>query len=100
MLPRASACKLSLWLPQSLCSANFFAEFVKQAVEEDNAQNYQKAFELYKTAIEYFCTHLKYEKNAKAREAITAKVSGAWLGQGLVVEAATRGLTCACAGKF
>ncbi|KAK9866366.1 hypothetical protein WJX84_002817 [Apatococcus fuscideae] len=49
-------------------------DFVKQAVEEDNAQNYQKAFELYKTAIEYFCTHLKYEKNAKAKEAITAKV--------------------------
>ncbi len=51
------------------------AEFVKQAVEEDNAQNYQKAFELYKTAIEYFCTHLKYEKNGKAKEAITAKVT-------------------------
>ena len=56
-------------------SARLCAEFVKQAVEEDNAQNYQKAFELYKTAIEYFCTHLKYEKNLNASEAITAKVN-------------------------
>ena len=59
--------------------ARYAADFVKQAVEEDNAQNYQKAFELYKTAIEYFCTHLKYEKNAKAKEAITAKVRGSQL---------------------
>ena len=50
------------------------AEYVKEAVQEDNAGNYQRAFELYKIALEYFGTHLKYEKNARARETITAKV--------------------------
>ena len=50
------------------------AEYVKEAVAEDNAGNYQRAFELYKIALEYFGTHLKYEKNARARETITAKV--------------------------
>lgn len=48
-------------------------EFVKQAVQEDNAGNYAKAFPLYMNALEYFKTHLKYEKNPKIREAITQK---------------------------
>ncbi|CAL5223306.1 g5797 [Coccomyxa viridis] len=48
-------------------------EYVKEAVAEDNAGNYQTAFEKYKIALEYFGTHLKYEKNARARETITAK---------------------------
>ncbi|KAH0850277.1 LOW QUALITY PROTEIN: hypothetical protein HID58_095682, partial [Brassica napus] len=48
-------------------------EYVKQAVEEDNAGNYSKAFPLYMNALEYFKTHLKYEKNPKIREAITHK---------------------------
>ncbi|CAL4951390.1 unnamed protein product [Urochloa decumbens] len=48
-------------------------EFVKQAVQEDNAGNYAKAFEHYMHALDYFKTHLKYEKNAKIKEAITAK---------------------------
>lgn len=48
-------------------------EYVKQAVTEDNAGNYQKAFPLYMNALEYFKTHLKYEKNPKIREAITQK---------------------------
>lgn len=43
-------------------------------MQEDNAGNYQKAFDLYKIALEYFSTHLKYEKNPRAKEAITAKV--------------------------
>lgn len=47
---------------------------MKEAVQEDNAGNYQKAFDLYKIALEYFSTHLKYEKNPRAKEAITAKV--------------------------
>lgn len=51
------------------------ADYVKEAVEEDNAGNYPKAFELYKIALDYFSTHLKYEKNPRAKEAITAKVS-------------------------
>ncbi|CAN1128611.1 Protein SUPPRESSOR OF K(+) TRANSPORT GROWTH DEFECT 1 [Linum perenne] len=48
-------------------------EYVKQAVQEDNAGNYAKAFPLYMNALEYFKTHLKYEKNPKIREAITGK---------------------------
>jgi hypothetical protein len=47
---------------------------VKEAVVEDNAGNYPKAFDLYKIALDYFSTHLKYEKNPRAKEAITAKV--------------------------
>ncbi|GMY23385.1 protein SUPPRESSOR OF K(+) TRANSPORT GROWTH DEFECT 1-like isoform X7 [Fagus crenata] len=38
-------------------------EYVKQAVQEDDARNYSK----------YFRTHLKYEKNPKIKEAITLK---------------------------
>lgn len=49
-------------------------EYVKEAVVEDNAGNYQKAFDLYKIALEYFSTHLKYEKNPRLKEAITVKV--------------------------
>ncbi|KAF9598059.1 hypothetical protein IFM89_024046 [Coptis chinensis] len=48
-------------------------EYVKQAVTEDNAGNYSKAFPLYMNALEYFKTHLKYEKNPKIKEAITQK---------------------------
>ncbi|GLT48739.1 hypothetical protein SLA2020_223470 [Shorea laevis] len=48
-------------------------EYVKTAVQEDNAGNYAKAFPLYMNALEYFKTHLKYEKNPKIREAITQK---------------------------
>ncbi|KAF0905049.1 hypothetical protein E2562_000859 [Oryza meyeriana var. granulata] len=48
-------------------------EYVKQAVQEDNAGNYVKAFPLYMNALEYFKTHLKYEKNPKIKEAIAAK---------------------------
>ncbi|WZN65423.1 AAA-ATPase [Chloropicon roscoffensis] len=48
-------------------------EFVKEAVTEDTAGNYDKALSLYINALEYFKTHLKYEKNPRAKEAITAK---------------------------
>eukprot|EP00245_Coleochaete_scutata_P017285 TRINITY_DN8411_c0_g1_i1.p1 TRINITY_DN8411_c0_g1~~TRINITY_DN8411_c0_g1_i1.p1 ORF type:complete len:440 (+),score=105.66 TRINITY_DN8411_c0_g1_i1:108-1427(+) len=50
-------------------------EYVKQAVAEDNAGNYAQAFTHYMNALEYFKTHLKYEKNPRAKEAITAKFS-------------------------
>lgn len=50
------------------------SDYIKQAVEADNAGDLQKAFDLYKIALEYFSTHLKYEKNPRARDAITAKV--------------------------
>ncbi|XP_078437064.1 protein SUPPRESSOR OF K(+) TRANSPORT GROWTH DEFECT 1 isoform X1 [Wolffia australiana] len=48
-------------------------EYVRQAVQADNAGNYAKAFPLYMNALEYFRTHLKYEKNPKIKEAITLK---------------------------
>ncbi|EYU36954.1 hypothetical protein ABFS83_04G209700 [Erythranthe nasuta] len=48
-------------------------EYVRQAVAEDNAGNYARAFPLYMNALEYFKTHLKYEKNPKIKEAITQK---------------------------
>ncbi|GMN70081.1 hypothetical protein TIFTF001_039131 [Ficus carica] len=48
-------------------------EYVKQAVKEDEAGNYSKAFRLYMNALEYFKTHLKYEKNPKIKETITQK---------------------------
>lgn len=48
-------------------------EYVKQAIQEDTAGNYAKAFPLYMNALEYFKTHLKYEKNPKIKEAITQK---------------------------
>ena len=48
-------------------------EYVKQAVQEDDAGNYSKAFPLYMNALEYFKAHLKYEKNLKIKEVITQK---------------------------
>ena len=49
-------------------------EYAKQAVAEDTAGNYEKAFQLYKNAVEYLNTHLKYEKNPKIKEAIIEKL--------------------------
>ncbi|KAJ0670690.1 putative vesicle-fusing ATPase [Helianthus annuus] len=48
-------------------------EYVKQAVQEDNAGNYCKAFPLYMNALEYFKTHLKYEKDPEMKKAIMKK---------------------------
>jgi hypothetical protein len=48
-------------------------ELVKQAVEQDNAQNYEEALRLYKASLEHFSLHLKYEKNPSAKKTITAK---------------------------
>ncbi|KAM0070941.1 putative vesicle-fusing ATPase [Helianthus debilis subsp. tardiflorus] len=55
-------------------------EYVKQAVQEDNAGNYAKLFPPYMNALEYFKTHLKYEKNPKIREAVTQKFTERRLG--------------------
>ncbi|RZC45594.1 hypothetical protein C5167_038539 [Papaver somniferum] len=48
-------------------------EYVKQAVKEDNEGNYAKAFPLYMNALEYFKTHLKYERDPKIKEEISQK---------------------------
>ncbi len=50
-------------------------DLAKQAVTEDEAGNYEKALQSYLGCLEYFKTYLKYEKNPKARDAITGKVS-------------------------
>jgi vacuolar protein-sorting-associated protein 4 len=49
-------------------------EYVKAAVAEDEAGNYEKALQNYKAALEYFQAHLKYEKNPRSAEAIKAKL--------------------------
>ena len=67
--------QLLLLRPQGCHSLNASAvEYVKEAVAEDKAENYERALELYMHALEYFSTHLKYEKNPRSREAITNKV--------------------------
>lgn len=47
---------------------------MKKAVEEDEAGNLEKALTLYMAALNYFQTHLKYEKNPQAYQAIKVKV--------------------------
>ena len=54
-------------------------ELAKEAVEEDRKENWAAALDLYKRALEYFGTHLKYDKNPKSREMISNKV-GEWWG--------------------
>lgn len=49
------------------------AEYIKQAVHEDDAGNYRKALTLYMSALEYLKVHLKYEKNPKIKEIVTEK---------------------------
>lgn len=46
---------------------------MKQAVEADNAGEYARALELYKQGLEWFTTHLKFEKNPHSKKAITDK---------------------------
>ena len=49
-------------------------ELVKEAVAEDNAQNFEKALQLYLSALDYFSAHLKYDKNPASKAKITEKV--------------------------
>ena len=106
--PAAAACLLlRAWL-QGINTQLAGAEYVKEAVQEDNAGNYQKAFDLYKIALEYFSTHLKYEKNPRAKEAITAKVRckfflgflTACLGTSYCLEFGARLLVVLCAPRW
>ena len=50
-------------------------EAAKIAVAEDAAGNYEKALSSYRLALDFFQAYLKYEKNPKAKEAITEKAS-------------------------
>jgi vacuolar protein-sorting-associated protein 4 len=52
------------------------AEIVKQAIEADVAGEYEKALPLYRRALEYFMTGLKYEPNPAAKKQIMERVDG------------------------
>jgi vacuolar protein-sorting-associated protein 4 len=49
-------------------------EIVKQAVIADNEDDLATAFSLYKQALQYFMTGLKYVKHEKSKEAIKEKM--------------------------
>jgi hypothetical protein len=49
-------------------------EFAKQAVAEDEQGNYEKAWQLYCSSLEYFNAYLKYEKNDKLKASVMSKV--------------------------
>ncbi|KAG1650546.1 hypothetical protein FOA52_009251, partial [Chlamydomonas sp. UWO 241] len=48
-------------------------EFAKQAVSEDEQGNYEKAWQLYCSSLEYFNAYLKYEKNEKLKASVMSK---------------------------
>lgn len=48
---------------------------VKQAIEADNAGEYERAFNLYKQSLEVFVLAIKYEKNPKSKDMIRAKTA-------------------------
>ena len=50
-------------------------EIVQKATEADREKNYEEAFRLYQSSLQYFVTALKYEKNEKTKEAVGAKVN-------------------------
>lgn len=50
-------------------------EKVRQAIELDNAADYEKAYQTYYDALNLFMLALKWEKNAKSKEMIRGKVS-------------------------
>ncbi|KAL5380724.1 Vacuolar protein sorting-associated protein 4 [Paraphaeosphaeria minitans] len=48
---------------------------VTKAIETDNAGEYEKAYQLYYSALELFMLALKWEKNQKSKEMIRGKVA-------------------------
>lgn len=46
---------------------------VKKAIENDNEGEYEKAYQLYYSALELFMLALKWEKNPRSKEMIRAK---------------------------
>lgn len=51
-------------------------EIVKQAIDADNASDYEKAFNLYKKSLDYFMLGIKYEQNPNSRKKILERVDG------------------------
>ncbi|KAL3901137.1 MAG: hypothetical protein SGCHY_000830 [Lobulomycetales sp.] len=57
-------------------STNFLEkaiEIVRRATEEDGKGNFEEAYKLYSTALEYFMTAIKYEKNERVKESVRKK---------------------------
>lgn len=57
-------------------TTNFVAQginIIKEAVQKDNAEEYESALKLYQQGIQYLITGLKYEKNNRAKDAIKDK---------------------------
>ncbi|CAA9962170.1 hypothetical protein PTNB73_03072 [Pyrenophora teres f. teres] len=50
-------------------------ETVKKAIETDTAGEYEKAYQLYYSALELFMLALKWEKNQKSKDMIRGKVA-------------------------
>ncbi|KAF2000468.1 vacuolar protein sorting-associated protein-like protein VPS4 [Amniculicola lignicola CBS 123094] len=50
-------------------------ESVKKAIETDTAGDYEKAYQMYYSALELFMLALKWEKNQKSKEMIRGKVA-------------------------
>lgn len=48
-------------------------ETVRKAIESDNSQDYEKAYQQYYSALELFMLALKWEKNPKSKEMIRTK---------------------------
>ncbi|KAJ0164719.1 Vacuolar protein sorting-associated protein 4 [Colletotrichum tanaceti] len=48
---------------------------VKQAIDADNAAEYEKAFQLYTKSLELFVLAVKWEKNSKSKELIRQKTA-------------------------
>jgi vacuolar protein-sorting-associated protein 4 len=46
---------------------------VKKAIENDNDGEYEKAYQMYYSALELFMLALKWEKNPRSKEMIRAK---------------------------
>ena len=51
-------------------------EVVSEAIQADKDEDYERALQLYKRALEVFMTGVKYEKNPAARETILKRVEG------------------------
>lgn len=50
-------------------------EVVKKAIENDTAQEYDKAYQLYYQSLELFMLALKWEKNQKSKDMIRTKAA-------------------------
>jgi len=61
-----------------MSNADFLSKainIVKKAIEEDNAGNYEQAYQNYYASLECFMLALKWEKNAQSKSTIRAKIS-------------------------